>query len=42
MPIFQGRPSKTTFHDIINKAKAKLAGWKANLLSKAGGRILIQ
>ena len=41
-PVFQGKPSKTTFQEIISKATFKLAGWKANSLSKAGRSILIQ
>jgi len=41
-PIFQGRPSKTNFKDIIDKATAKLQGWKTNCLSNAGRAILIQ
>ena len=41
-PVFQGKPSKTTFQEIISKATFKLAGWKANFLSKAGRSILIQ
>ena len=41
-PIFQGRRWKTTFHDIINEVKARLVGWKANSLSKAGRKILIE
>ena len=40
--VFQGKPSITTFQDIINKATDKLNGWKANCLSKAGRTILIQ
>ena len=41
-PIFQNRPTRTTFQEIINKVKAKLEGWKANCLSKAVRIVLIQ
>jgi len=41
-PVFQGKPSRTTFQEIISKATDKLNGWKANCLSKAGRTILIQ
>ena len=41
-PVFQGKPTKTTFQDIITKATSELEGWKANSLSKAGRTVLIQ
>jgi len=41
-PVFQGCPSKSTFQELISKATAKLEGWKANCLSKAGRSVLIQ
>jgi len=41
-PVFQGRPSYSTFQEIINKVTTKLEGWKANYLSEAGRTILIQ
>ena len=41
-PVFQGKLTKTTFQDIINKATAKLEGQKANCLSKSGRTIFIQ
>ena len=40
--VFQNKPTKVTFHEIINKAMAKLEGWKANCLSKAGITVLIR
>ena len=41
-PIFQGRPGKATFKEIIDKATSKLQGWQAHCLSKADRAILIQ
>ena len=41
-PVFQKRPSRSTFNDLIDKATKKLVGWKAKCLSKAGRTILIQ
>jgi len=41
-PVFQKRPSVATFHALVDKAMTKLAGWKANCLSKAGRAVLIQ
>jgi len=41
-PLFQGRPSKSTFKEIIDKATAKLQGWKVKCLSKAGRIVIIQ
>ena len=40
--LFQGRPSKVTFKEIIDKAIAKLQGWNANRLSKVEKKVLIQ
>jgi len=40
--VFQGRPSNTTFQEIISKATTKLEGWKAKCFSKVGRTILIQ
>jgi len=40
--VFQGLPSQSTFQELISKATAKLEGWKANCLSKAGKLVLIQ
>ena len=36
------KPSTVTFHELVDKAMTKLAGWKANCLSKAGRAVLIQ
>ena len=33
--VFQGRPSKITFQQVISKATSKLEGWKVSCLSKA-------
>jgi len=41
-PIFQQRIGGSQFQGIINKATTKLNGSKANSLSKAGRRVLIQ
>ena len=41
-PVFQKRPNRTTFSELIEKATKKLVGWKAKCLSKAGRTILIQ
>jgi len=41
-PVFQKRPTAATYHDLIDKTMTKLAGWKANCLSKAGRSVLIQ
>ena len=41
-PVFQGRPSKSTFQELISKATVKLEGWKGNCLSKARRSVLIQ
>jgi len=35
-PIFQKRPNRSTFQELLNKAMTKLEGWKANCLSKGG------
>ena len=40
--VFQGRPSISTFEEIITKATKKLEDWKANYFSKAGRTMLIQ
>ena len=32
--VFQKRPDRSTFQDLINRAPTKLKGWKANYLSK--------
>ena len=40
--VFQRKPSRTTFQEIISKASEKLNGWRANRLSKVGRAILIQ
>jgi len=41
-PVLQKRPNSSTFQELLNKARTKLAGWKANMLSKAGRAVLIQ
>ena len=41
-PVFQKRPSTSTFTDLVDKTMQRLAGWKANCLSKAGRSVLIQ
>jgi len=41
-PVFQGRPSPSTFQEMINKSAARLDRWKINSLSKAGRTVLIQ
>lgn len=41
-PLRHTRSSNQDFNFIIDRVKQKLAGWKANLLSFAGLRILIQ
>jgi len=40
-PVFQKRPNAATFRDLIDKAMAKLVGWK-KCMSKAGRAVLIQ
>ncbi|PNX74366.1 ribonuclease H [Trifolium pratense] len=42
VPIFKGRPKKIHFQSPADKVKAKLAGWKASLLSMAGRVQLIK
>jgi len=41
-PVLQQCLNRTAFHEIINKATAKLEGWKANYLSKVGRTVQIQ
>jgi len=41
-PVFQKKPNIAMFRELIDKAMAKLAGWKAKCLSKAGRTVLIQ
>jgi len=41
-PVIQQRPTSSTFQDLLSHARTKLAGWKANTLSKAGRTVLIQ
>ena len=41
-PVFQGRPTCTTFQELLNKTASRLDRWKTNSLSKAGRTILIQ
>ena len=41
-PVFQKRPNRSTFQDLINRAATKLEGWKTNCLSKARRIVLIQ
>ena len=41
-PIFQKRSNVATFQELVDKAMAKLVGWKANCLSKVGRTVLIQ
>lgn len=40
-PIFYGRKSKAEYNFIVEKAKLKLAGWKASLLLMAGRTTLV-
>jgi len=41
-PVFQKRLNTSIFQELVEKAMAKLGGWKANCLSKAGRIVLIQ
>jgi len=41
-PVFQKKPSPALFRELSDKAMTKLAGGKANCLSKAGRAVLIQ
>ena len=41
-PIFQKKPSPSSFRELFDKAMMKLVGWKANCLSKGGRAVLIQ
>ena len=40
--FFQKTLNIATFQELVDKAIAKLVGWKANCLSKAGRSVLIQ
>lgn len=42
IPILQGRVSKDTFASVLDKMRRKLSNWKANSLSMACRRILVQ
>lgn len=42
IPIFQRRVSKHTFAYILDGMRRKLGNWKANMLSLAGRRVLVQ
>lgn len=42
IPILQGCVSKDTFASILGKMRKKLSNWKANSLSMAGRRVLVQ
>ena len=41
-PVFQKKPNKLIFQELIERTMTKLNGWKANCLSKAGRIVLIQ
>ncbi|GLU14892.1 hypothetical protein SLE2022_314330 [Rubroshorea leprosula] len=42
VPILHGRPSASTYKHLLEKIQLKLAGWKQNLLSMAGRKVLVQ
>ncbi|XP_019198971.1 PREDICTED: uncharacterized protein LOC109192724 [Ipomoea nil] len=42
IPLLQKRVSKDMFGSVLNKMRQKLANWKANSLSMAGRRVLVQ
>ncbi|GLT24834.1 hypothetical protein SLA2020_000030 [Shorea laevis] len=42
VPILHDRPKASTYKHLLEKIQMKLTGWKQNLLSLAGRRILIQ
>ncbi|XVE48701.1 hypothetical protein DITRI_Ditri01bG0023300 [Diplodiscus trichospermus] len=41
-PMLSGRVTKTTFHQLLDKMKTKLSGWKARTLSMAGRITLVK
>jgi len=41
-PVFQKKPNRLIFQELIERTMTKLNGWKANCLSKAGRIVLIQ
>jgi len=41
-PVFQKKPNRVVFEEIIEKTMSKLSGWKANCPSKVGRIVLIQ
>lgn len=42
IPLRHGKVSRNHYNFILDKMKAKLASWKANSLSFAGRKILVQ
>lgn len=42
VPMVYGRVTKSTFHHLLDKVRARLARWKANSLSLAGRITLAQ
>lgn len=40
-PLCIGSPKRQLFNSLVDKMHSKLAGWKSNLLSLAGRRILV-
>jgi len=38
-PLFQNKPNRTTFHELLKKAMSKMDGWKANC-ARLGARYL--
>ncbi|KAM2909038.1 hypothetical protein COP2_048488 [Malus domestica] len=42
VPIFRGKPKRIHFQALVDKAKARLLGWKGKLLSMAGRFQLVQ
>jgi len=41
-PVFQKKPNRSTFQELIDRTMNKLDSWKANCLSKVGRVVLIQ
>lgn len=42
IPLFLNRVNRGTFEPLLVRVRGKLGGWSSHLLSKAGGRVLIQ